>query len=66
MIGDEIRKERKRAGLTQEQLAAKAGVHRTYISMLERNIYKPTVDVLIRICKHLGVKAHELVRRVEE
>lgn len=65
MIGDEIRKERVRAGLTQERLAEKAGLHRTYISLLECNRKSPTVDVLFRISSALGLKASELIGRVE-
>ena len=66
MIGDEIRKERIDAGLTQEQLADQASVHRTYISLLERNLKTPTLDVLLRICCALGIKASEMVARLED
>jgi transcriptional regulator with XRE-family HTH domain len=66
MLGAELKKARVAAGLTQEALAFKAGVHRTYVSMLERDQATPTVDTLIRICKALKVRAWELVRRVEE
>ena len=66
MIGEELKKERLRIGFSQEQLAEKAGVHRTYISLLERNIKSPTLDVLFRICKALGVKPSRLVSRLED
>lgn len=66
MIGDEIRKERLKAGLSQEELAAQAGIHRTYVSLLERNKKSPTVDVLQRVCKALNVKGSDLLRRVEK
>ena len=35
-FGNKVRKERAKLGLSQEGLAAKAGVHRTYIGMIER------------------------------
>lgn len=65
MLGDELKKAREAAGLTQEQLAFKAGVHRTYVSLLERDRKSPTLDVLFRICKALGVPASRIVARVE-
>lgn len=65
MLGEELRRARLAAGLSQEQLAERAQVHRTYVSMLERNRRSPTVDTLIRICRALGISASELLARVE-
>ena len=66
MLGEELRKAREAAGLTQEKLAFKAGVHRTYVSLLERNLKSPTLSMLFRLCKALGISAAELVARVEK
>ena len=65
MFGTELRKLRERAGLSQEQLADRAGVHRTYVSLLERNKKSPTIDVLFRLCKALRFPAAKLIARVE-
>lgn len=65
MLGDEIRKVRKAAGLSQEELAGKSNLHRTYISLLERNKKSPTLDSLFRICKALGISASNLIKRIE-
>ncbi|MBN1866256.1 helix-turn-helix transcriptional regulator [Candidatus Sumerlaeota bacterium] len=65
MIGDEIRRARVAAGLTQEELSFRAEVHRTYVSLLERGKRSPTIDVLFRIANAVGVKASVLVARVE-
>jgi len=65
MLGEEIRKARSKTGLSQESLAEKSGLHRTYISLLERNKKSPTLDTLFRICKALGISAAELIKRVE-
>ena len=65
MLGDELRKARDEAKLTQEQLSFAAEIDRTYISQLENNKKSPTVDVLFRICKALGVSASEIIGRVE-
>ena len=50
MLGKELRKAREAAGMSQEELAFRARVHRTYISLLERDKKSPTLDVLFRIC----------------
>ncbi len=65
MLGDELRKARERAGLTQEDLAFKARIHRTYVSLLERDRKSPTLAVLFRISDALGVSASRLIARVE-
>jgi transcriptional regulator with XRE-family HTH domain len=52
--------------LTLEEVSFRAGVHRTYVSMLEREKKSPTVDVLFRLCDVIGLRASELIRRVEE
>lgn len=65
-LGEELRKAREAAGLTQEELGYKAKVDRTYVSMLERGKNSPTVEVLLRICRVLGVPASELIARVEK
>lgn len=41
-----LRELREQSGMSQEVLADKAGLHRTYISQLERGIKSPTLDVL--------------------
>ena len=65
MLGNELRKAREKAELTQEQLAIDAGVDRTYISMLENDKKSPTVDMLFRICDAMGVAASLIISRVE-
>ena len=65
MIGDEIRTARKEAGISQEALAHGARIHRTYLSLLERNKRSPTIDVLFRICRALKIPASELIARTE-
>lgn len=66
MVGNELRKAREEAGLTQEQLSFEAELDRTYISQLENNKKSPTLDALFRICDALGIAASELIARVEQ
>lgn len=65
-LGDELRSAREAADLTQEQVAAAAGIDRAYLSLLENNHKSPTVDMLFRICKALGVPASQVLARVEQ
>jgi transcriptional regulator with XRE-family HTH domain len=50
-------------GLSQEELAHQAGIDRTYISALERNVYNASIDVVDRVAEVLGVDAAELLKR---
>ncbi len=65
MFGDELRRARLSSGLTQAELAARADVHRTYVSMLERDEKSPTLDVLFRLCDALEVPLSTLVAKIE-
>ena len=65
MFGRHLREARKLAGLTQEQLAHKAKLDRTYISLLERDLRSPTLKIFFRICQVLGVRPSDLVTRME-
>ncbi len=65
MLGEELRKARMAAKLTQEQLSFAAEIDRSYISLLEHDKKSPTVDMLFRLCDTLGVSASSLLARVE-
>ncbi len=52
--------------MSQERLAFEAGVHRTYISLLERDVKSPTMTVLFKICKVLDISASRLIASVEK
>ncbi|WP_323038899.1 helix-turn-helix transcriptional regulator [Gemmobacter sp.] len=57
-----LRKLRKARGLSQEELAHRAGIDRTYISSLERCVYSASVDVVDRLAVVLGVEAADLLK----
>jgi transcriptional regulator with XRE-family HTH domain len=52
--------------LSQEELAHRADIDRTYVSSLERCVYAASVDVIDRIAKVLGIEAAELLRTPPE
>jgi transcriptional regulator with XRE-family HTH domain len=66
MLGEELRKAREQAKMTQERLAFAANIDRSYISLLENDRKSPTVDLLFRLCDALGVAPSDLLARVEK
>lgn len=65
LLGEQLRKARLKAGLTQEELAFQADISRNYVSLLELNEKSPTVQTLLRICKALGVKPSNIIAKIE-
>lgn len=61
MIGQRIRALRERQGLSQEELAAKSGVHRTYVGMVERAEKNISVGALAKFAKALGTSMSSLL-----
>lgn len=64
MLSDELRKARIAAGLTQEELAAKAGISREYVNYLERGKRVPTIPVFVKLCSAMKLYAPELLARI--
>jgi transcriptional regulator with XRE-family HTH domain len=64
VLAAELRKSRLAAGLTQEELAAKAGLSREYVNYLERGRRSPTVTVFIKLCFAMNVYPPDLLARI--
>lgn len=60
-LGSNVRRLRGERGLSQEQLAFKAGIDRTYVSQIERAVINPSLLVLYRVGKALGASVPELL-----
>ena len=60
-FGQRVREERNKQGLSQESLAEKAELHRTYIGMIERGEKNITLRNIEKLAKALGVSINELV-----
>ncbi len=60
-VGANLRRAREHLGISQEELADRAGLHRTYVSGVERGVRNPTVIVLEKIAKALKVKSSTLL-----
>lgn len=61
LFGKNVRALRKAAALSQEELAFRAGMKRTYLSDLERGMRNPSVRVLGRLANALGVPPDRLL-----
>ena len=56
-----LRKQRERAGLSQEALADACDLHRTEISLLERRKRSPRLETIVILARGLGISAAELL-----
>jgi transcriptional regulator with XRE-family HTH domain len=61
-----LRRLRADRGLSQEDLADRADIDRTYISSLERSVYAAGIDVVDRLAKALGVTVVDLLSPPED
>lgn len=63
ILAHNLKTHRQAQGLSQEELAHRAGIDRTYISSLERSVYAAGIDVVDRLAKVLGMEASELLKK---
>lgn len=56
IVGTNVREWRMKRGFSQEELAFRAGLHRTYVSAVERGLRNPTVVIIGRLAGALGVR----------
>lgn len=61
-FGAIVRKLREERGLTQDQLAERAGVSATYIGFIERGDNVPTLTIILQIASALKVRPSDLLR----
>ena len=64
-VGLNLKKLREEQGFSQESFADHCGLHRTYISGIERGVRNPTVVILDKIAKGLKVPAGVLLEEVK-
>ena len=63
VVGRNVRRLREQRGLQQDALAHDAGLHVTYLSGIENGRRNPTLEVLERLARGLGVPETQLVER---
>lgn len=64
-IGLNLRRFREQRGFSQEAFADHCGLHRTYISGIERGVRNPTILVVDKIAKALKVTAGDLLQDIK-
>ena len=64
-VAGKLRELRLERGITQERLAFLAGLHPTYISMLERGLRMPSIDVVRKVAQALGTTMASLMAELE-
>ena len=62
-LGLNVRRLREAKGWSQEDYADRAGIHRTYVSDIERGARNPTITVVVKLAKPLGVTPGKLLDR---
>lgn len=60
-FGTRVREERERRGISQERLGELAGVHRTYVGMIERGEKNITLTNIDRIARAFRVRVRDLI-----
>lgn len=61
-FGKKVREERLRQGFSQEKLATRAGVHRTYIGMIERAEKNITLENIEKIARALSLNLKDIFK----
>ncbi len=64
-FGDVIKQQRLAQGFSQETFARRCGIHRTYMTHIERGMKMPSIDVAQRLASGLGLEVSELFAQVE-
>ena len=64
-FGANITRARERAGLSQEELAFCADLHRTAVGQLERGVVSPRLQTAVKIAAALGVSVDQLLTGIE-
>lgn len=62
MFGENLRRQRKAMGISQEDLADKAGLHRTYIGSVERGERNVSIDNIERLANAVASTVQQLLQ----
>ena len=66
IFGQVLRTLRKKAGLSQEQLALEAGIERNFVSLIERGVNQPSIRIIFKLAQALSVPPSAMIILVEE
>ncbi len=66
LLGMTIKTQRASLGISQEELAHRAGLHRTYVSDLERGVRNPSLDSVEKLARALELSMSQLFEKASE
>ena len=64
-FGIVLKQFRTKKALSQEELAHRSSLDRTYISLLERGLRSPTINTLFALCRSLEISSSQFVSEIE-
>jgi transcriptional regulator with XRE-family HTH domain len=65
LFGTAVRERRQQLGLSQEEFADKAGIHRTYVSSIELGKVQVSITIAHQLAVTLGVPLSKMLRGIE-
>jgi len=66
IFGAKLKEHRKKQGFSQEAVAEKAGIHRTYVSAIENGKTDLSLSIAEKVANALGKKLSDVIAEVEE
>jgi len=60
IFGQNVKKVREQKAWSQDRLSEETGLHRTYISGIERGVRNPTIEIVQKLATALGVEVQDL------
>jgi transcriptional regulator with XRE-family HTH domain len=64
-LGSAIRRSRKARGISQEELAHRSQVDRSYMSSVERGVQNPGVMLIVAVARGIGISVAELASQAD-
>ena len=62
-LSDRVKNARRQVGLSQEALALRAGINRSYVGQIERGIGNPSLQVMVKLATTLQIDVADLLKR---
>jgi len=62
-LSESVKKARRQVGLSQEALALRAGINRSYVGQIERGIGNPSLQVMVKLATTLQIDVVDLLKR---
>ncbi len=64
IVGERVRAQRQRLGISQEALAERAGLHYTYIGQIERGEKNASIETMLKLCTALDTTLEKFFEKI--